>query len=235
MQRFETMHSGQRDVISLEAHAPDIDEARLDELLSPEAMKDYLFDEYMKQNMLDGFFESMYDHFDDNQIERIRETMADLSDEEVVSILSLPYELRESQFARWGAVIEQGHDPADVIKNFVSVLSAHNFGVGYHTSPFDIRPNEEGRWDIKGTEPDHRDDDVLMAYYSTQYRHLFKKKNPKFIYAVRTEPKSHKTDGNWSRAAALSVIARVPLEDVVDYVESTCAKRRAAREEAAQV
>ena len=77
------------------------------------------------------------------------------------------------------------------------------------------------RWDIKGTEKDHRDDDRNMAYYSTKYRHLFKKKGPKFVYIVRTEPQTHKTDGNWSRAGKLSVVTRVPFEEVFEYVEKT--------------
>ncbi len=60
-----------------------------------------------------------------------------------------------------------------------------------------------------------------MAYYSTKYRHIYKKKHPKFIYIVRTDPSTHKTDGNWSRSDSLSVITRIPFEQVVQIVEST--------------
>jgi len=69
-----------------------------------------------------------------------------------------------------------------------------------------------------------------MAYFSTQYRHLFKKRHPKFIYIVRVDPKTAKTDGNWSRVDSLSVIARVPFEKVWQYVESTIKERTAPGE-----
>ncbi len=93
--------------------------------------------------------------------------------------------------------------------------------MGYHTSPHDIKPDDSGHWNIKGFEQDHRDSDLSKAYYSTKYRHLFKKRDPKFIYIVGTDPHTHGTDGNWSRAGMLSIVARVPFSDVVEYVENT--------------
>ena len=74
-----------------------------------------------------------------------------------------------------------------------------------------------------------------MAYYSTKYRHLFRKKNPIFVYIVRTEPTAHKTDGTWSRAGSLSIVARVPFREVIDYVESTAPQelKKAVNEKAA--
>lgn len=219
------------DSLTLTAEAPKID-ANTEFLPSnPEKMKDFLFDSYMKQQLLEDFFESLGGYFDDEEIDQVRSVLAQCSDEEIYATLSLPYELRERKFEDFESRIAAGESIEDVITNFVAVSSKYEFGVGYHCSPIDIRPDDIGSWQISGTEADHRDNDLTMAYYSSQYRHLFKKRHPKFIYVIRTDPSTHKTDGNWSRAASLSVVARVPFEEVFKYVEETAKEISAASQE----
>jgi hypothetical protein len=115
-----------------------------------------------------------------------------------------------------------------VVKSYIEKTAARKFSIGFHTSPRDIKPDDETQqWTILGSEKDHRDDDRLMAYYSTQYRHLFKKDGSKFIYVVRTYADNNKTDGNWSREDSLSVIMRIPLQEAVSFVESTARNDKA--------
>jgi len=220
------------DTLTLSADAPKIDVNREALPKNIEKMKDFLFDNFMKQQLLEDFFESLGGYFNKEETDQVREVLSECSDEELYATLSLPHELRERKFEEFERNIVAGESIEEIIKKFVKVSSKYEFGVGYHCSPVDIRPDENGAWQISGTEADHRDNDLTMAYYSSQYRHLFKKRHPKFIYVVRTDPSTHKTDGNWSRAASLSVVARVPFEDVFSYVEETAKEISAASEEA---
>jgi hypothetical protein len=189
---------------------------------SIEEIKDSLFDEYMRQQLIKDFFDELEDYIGDEDTEKMRLELSKYDDEEIYAALSLPHELRERKFLEFQTKIENQHeDAAGLMKNLVEVSTKHGFGIGYHTSPREIRPDDKGQWNIIGTERDHRDDDRAMAYYSKKYRHLFKKKGPQFVYIVRTEPDTHKTDGNWSRASELSIVTQVPFEEVFQYVEKT--------------
>lgn len=221
MKRYEGA-PGAQDTISSE-----IDNFNPEEIVSefkgsPEALKDHVFNEVAKAVLVKEFFEALEDFFSVNETDQMRAEMTKFSDEEIIAALSLPHELRLNMFERMEQECAAGKDVSVVLREYVERVSKYGFGIGFHTSPLDLRPEEEtGRWMIKGTEADHRDGDRLMAYYSTKYRHIYKKKHPKFIYIVRTDPSTHKTDGNWSRSDSLSVITRIPFEQVVQIVEST--------------
>ncbi len=196
-------------------------------------IKDMLFDQYMKQQLIEDFFSELGEYLDDDEhVDAMKGALANYSDDEVYAAISLPKELRKRQFSLFNEKIRTGIEPAQVMNDLVAATSKYGFGVGYHTSAVDIKPDTSGRWEIIGREHDHRDNDLARAYYSTHYRHLYspkdhqlyvKKPHPQHIYIVRTEP-GHKTDGNWSRASRLSIIAKVPYGDVVKYVESTTKK-----------
>jgi hypothetical protein len=188
---------------------------------SIEDVKDVIFDEFMKQQLIEDFFHTLEDFLDKSDIDTMRKVLVGYKENEIYAALSLPHELRERKFAEFAQKINSGIPASNLMSELVEASSRYQFGVGYHTSPYDIKPDASGRWNIKGTERDHRDDDRMMAYYSKKYRHLFKKKNPAFVYIVRTEPQTHKTDGNWSRAGELSVVAQVSFEKVFDFVEKT--------------
>lgn len=193
-----------------------------------EKLKDYIFNEFVKQALVEDFFDSLGDFLDDEELDLFQREMVKYSDEEIISALALPHELRERNFEKFEAEIRDGVPVEDVVKSYVEKTAARKFTIGFHTSPYDIRPDEEtNQWTIRGTEKDHRDADRLMAYYSTQYRHLFKKTGSRFIYVVRTEATNEKTDGTWSRQDSLSVIMRIPLQEAVSFVESTAKKEKA--------
>lgn len=187
---------------------------------SPEEIRDEVFREYMRQQLITDFFVELEEYVDEGSVEVMRNMLTELDDEEIYAVMSLPHELRERKFSEFHKKISEGARPADLFKRLITISIKYGFNIGFHTSPHDIRPDAEGRWSIKGTERDHRDGDRTMAYYSKKYRHLFKKKNPQYIYIVRTEPDTHKTDGNWSRASELSIVGRVPFEKVFTYVEN---------------
>lgn len=204
--------------------------------LTPETLseiKDMLFDEYMKQKLVEDFFDELTEYLDDDHVDAMRGALTKHPEANVYATLSLPKELRTRQFTQFREGVEKGGSPEDLMDDFVNRSSRYGFGLGYHTSAADIKPDEKsGRWEVVGREPDHRDNDLARAYYSSHYRHLYspkdhqiyvKKAMPRFIYIVRTEP-THKTDGNWSRASRLSIIARVPYTEVLNYVESTVKK-----------
>src|SRR5690349_16296432 len=77
----------------------------------------------------------------------------------------------------------------------------YGFSIGYHVSPFATEGDT-----IIGKEPDHRDNDLPRAYYSSDYKHLYLKKHGNHLYAVRAEmgpDTSHRqdNDGAWGRAS----------------------------------
>lgn len=189
-----------------------------------EDLHDSLFDQYMKQHLTDKFFEDLEDYFTFDEVDQMRKTLADYSDEEIIAAISIPHKLRDGNFEKFHGEVERGEKtPEEIIRRLIDVSKRYGFGVGYHTSPTDIKPRPDGEWFIKGTENDHRDSDLSRAYYSSKFKHLYKAKEVGYIYVVRTHPED-KTDGNWSRASTLSVIMRVPFREVHDYVTQTVAK-----------
>lgn len=211
-----------KNIVSAESKAPSVDIETDTGEMKPEAIKDYLFDQYLKQRLIEDFFDSLNEYLDENEVDEMRGVLSEYDDKDIYATLSLPYELRKKKFSEFQSAIENGtKSAAELMQEFIQSSKKYGFSIGYHTSPKDIRPSDNGQWNIKGYEKDHRDDDLSKAYYSTKYRHIFNKKGPKFIYIVRTDPSTHRTDGNWSRAGSLSVIARMPFDSVVDYVENT--------------
>ena len=193
---------------------------------SEDDFKDHLFHEYAKQALVEDFASSLGDYLEPEDVDTFLGVLMSHSDEEIISVLSLPKELRERWFDSVERSVSSGTPVEEVAEEVTNKFAKAGFGIGFHTSPNDIKPNPEtGAWFIKGTEADHRDDDLVRAYYSSQYRHLYKKQNSKYIYVVRTDP-DYKTDKNWSRASNLSVVMRIPLHSTINFVESTVRNRK---------
>jgi hypothetical protein len=196
---------------------PDADSLQkiIDSIEGSEAQfKDKLFYEYAKQAILGVFFE------------RMKAVLADAPEDDILSAISLPEELVEKNFSELERMIGDGISPEDAMRTYIDKFSKYKASIGFHTSPFDIRKNEEtGSWSIKGREKDHRDGDRPMAYYSKQYRHLYKKDGVNYIYVVRASPED-KTDDNWYRNSSLSIIARLDLREALQYVEAYARQRK---------
>lgn len=196
--------------------------------LSPEsfeAIKDKLFDSYMLNKITESFFDDLEEYVTDLvAIEEMRKVLSEYGDEAIYAALSWPAELRKARFSAFNRRIEKGELATDIMRSHVEHCIKEGYGVGYHTSPHLIRPDKNGHWGVMPTEADHRDDDLVRAYYSRHYRHLFRQKDPEYIYVVRTEAGTHKTDGNWGRASGLAIVASVPYAEVVTYVEDEARK-----------
>lgn len=228
MASFEQMPK--RDTVSREWHPAVEIERTIAGHAEQESTRNELFEKYMEQHIVEQFFETARDvGFSSEQIVDMQNTLSQFSDKEILGALSLPNELCEPWMERVLTDIDEKRTtPRGAILSLIGLGKKYGFGVGFHTSPYDIRPDEKGKWVIKGSEKDHRDDDLMMAYYSSQYRHLFKSKHPQFIYVVRTTTED-RTDGNWYRAPSLSVVMRLPFAQVHQYVEQ--AARRIESEE----
>ena len=134
-----------------------------------EKIKDKLFDQYLKQQLIEDFFDDLGDYLDSEAVDEMRGELAGYEDEDIYATLSLPYELRARKFAEFQNEIESNDKkPSDLMKKFIEVNKRYGFGLGYHTSPHDIKPDESNHWNIKGFEQDHRDSDLSKAYYSTK-------------------------------------------------------------------
>jgi hypothetical protein len=185
----------------------------------PEKLKDELFYQVARDALIGDFFNELSDYLEPEDRDEFEGYLSEVSEEEFMSALSLPHQLRERWFQKFMDEIDAGTPARAVAKKYVDTLSKYKFDIGFHTSPNDIKPNREtGEWFIKGTEKDHRDNDRVMAFYSKQYRHLYKKDGSKYIYLVRTSPED-KTDGNWYRNDTLNIIMKIPLMDVIKIVE----------------
>jgi len=65
-----------------------------------------------------------------------------------------------------------------------------------------------------------------MAYYSFDYKNIFRERNPKFLYFVsiqKDEKSGHKKDNtnNWGRAPSLSIIGNVDIQEVDNFVRNS--------------
>lgn len=211
--------NNKRDLYTRE-HNPAFAETVVDnENLTFDETRDLIFNQYMEQQLLDSFFEELADEeFTSEQIDEIRSALFGQSNEAVIGITALPFELRSNFIRRLKQVVATPSGVKEMFIRIAATIEQQGYSIGFHTSPADIRPDDQSRWVIKGTEADHRDNDLTMAYYSRQYRHLFKKKDPRYIYVVRAE-RDHRTDGNWFRAPSLSVVMRLPFEEVHGAVE----------------
>lgn len=213
--------------------APDLDQLEevVESIEGTEAQfKDKLFNEYAKQTVLTVFFERLSEFIDPDDMDRMQAVLADCTEDEILSVISLPEQLTNQNFTKFEEKIAGGVSPEEVIREYIEKVSKYKFSIGFHTSPYNIRPNSEtGEWVIKGKQKDHRDDDRVMAYYSKQYRHIYKKDGSKYVYIVRASG-DDKTDDNWYRNAMLNIITRMKLHDVMQYVEAHARKRKSSDE-----
>jgi hypothetical protein len=106
-----------------------------------------------------------------------------------------------------------------MIQDLLSKSEKYNYTLGYHLSPREIKPDAQGNWVIKGTEKDHRHEDIPMAYYSLDYRNRYREKPSKFLYIVRAEQvegSGHYQDNNglWGHAPSLAIVDVIDLPSI---------------------
>lgn len=181
--------------------------------------KDKLFYAYAEQAVMAVFFERLSEFVDHDDLDKMYKVLSQCAEEEALSAISLPEELSERIFSDFEKRISAGEHAEDVMKSYIDKVAKYKFSYGFHTSPQEIRHDPQtGAWTVKGKQKDHRDNDFPMAYYSKQYRHLYKKDGVKYIYVVRASP-DDKTDNNWYRNNSLSIITKLDFYKATQYVE----------------
>lgn len=179
---------------------------------------EYIFRNIVETKAIVVFEEDMkYFGYSEEQILEFHNELEALG-KNMEKVLSFPYELRQRMLPRYKELIDSGKGSIkDMVKRVFDVGVKNGSVVAYHCSRFDVPKTKNGNWFIDGKEADHRDNDLPMAYYSFDYGHLYRSKNPKYIYLVSAHTKStaHKTDGSsWGRAPTIDVIAKLDMREV---------------------
>jgi hypothetical protein len=195
-------------------------------------LRERAFRVLVDRHLVDSWREALSDaDFESDEIEAFIDTLGAYDEEALDRVLSLPGELRGQILEQYRARIDNDElEPADMVAELRDKAARNGFSIGFHTSNHDIRPDEEGKWMIRGTEQDHRDNDMSMAYYAKEYEAMYRRKQPEYIYVVRARD-DDRTDGKWWRAPSLSVIAQLPMRSVQQSVEElTSEVRQQARQ-----
>jgi hypothetical protein len=199
-----------------------IERKKVRETLFAEIVEGKLYDSYIENMKAAGFSQEDTNNF--------REELSQLSEQDRMYVLSLPWELKQNSLPFYKQQIEKGRFTiSDMINNIIKITKdKNNFQICYHSSNTQIEPEKKfnpyvGRdvngWVIKGTEKDHRDEDQYKAYYSKDYQHLYRTKNPKYLYLVAVNQSSTKNDGAWGRASSLSVIDKINIPETEKELE----------------
>lgn len=200
-----------------------------------ENMRDQVFDSILLENIVSAYERDLQETgFSPEEIQVFFSTLNNTNEDDQKKILAFAFEQRRLLFKNF---LEQIHQNKITIKEFVqellSMASEYEYDIGFHVTNHQIKQteNKERRqtWEIKGLEKDHRDNDLPMAFYSKQYRHLYGKKGYHYVYIVRSLP-DHRTDGNWFRAPSLSIISELKTEPdkLVDRIQLELEKRKKA-------
>ncbi len=177
-----------------------------------EAIHQFLVDKIGKEFIEVGFSNSDLDY--------LLEALDKLPKSDKELFLSLPYDLRIKKYKEYFEELEKGRDSKDIIDELISFVCdrKEKYHIGYHTSadriPLDFKT---GEWNVIGTEKDHRNDDLLMAYYSLNFRDLYNGgKIKKYLYLVRADLTRHYRDNNlaWGRSYTLPIIEEINMDDV---------------------
>lgn len=186
-----------------------------------EKLRDRLFMQLIAARVLVDFHNDLgYADFPEEAFEEFEKEFAELSEADKRAVLAIPAQLREMQFKKYSEKVYAGEmNGADILHDLLTKARANSFGIGFHLSLYDIRPEKDGSWYVRGTEPDHRHDDRPMAYYSTDYSNRYKEKKVNYLYVVRAEMgdrTSHyrDNDGSWGHASSLSIISKIDMAEV---------------------
>ena len=186
------------------------------------AGREALFESIVANNLLERFEGDLEDaDLSEESIAQIIDAAVHFQVYEIVQALAYPHDLRERFISVVIEQIQKGElKPEGVMSFLCERARRYGFGAGFHMSKVDIRPSAKG-WAVLGTEQDHRDNDLPMAYYARSFRWLYRRGIQNYLYIVRAE-KEHRVgdDGKWYRAPSLSIVTRLP----VDVIRSEMAR-----------
>jgi hypothetical protein len=186
-----------------------------------EQFREDIFPQLVATHILEHIADDLLEAgFEKQEIREIQHVFLDLSEKEMKAVLAIPAQLRPKLFERYAEQLEEGSQtPAGMVKDLLQKSEKYHYTLGYHLSPKEIKPDAQGNWVVKGTEKDHRHNDIPMAYYSLDYRNRYREKPSKFLYIVRAEQvegSGHYQDNNglWGHAPSLSVVDVIDLPNL---------------------
>ncbi len=184
-----------------------------------ESLRDMIFDQLVAGKVLDTFQEELDDAEFDHETQReIANAFASLAEADKRAVLAIPAQLRPQVFARYAKQVEAGTlTGAGMMEDMLAKAKKYGFTLGFHLSPNDIKQEKDGSWNIRGTEKDHRHNNMPMAYYSMDYSNRYLKKPSRFLYVIRAETGEHTShypdnDGTWGHASSLAIIDKIDLK-----------------------
>lgn len=188
------------------------------EILSNEKISEpeKAFEALMITNLLQTYQKSLKEAgFTDEEVLDFLNEASEYDHEDLQKILSLPYELRHRTLSFLCEDYRAGKiDIKGVVKDIYDTANDNGFYLGYHTTPHKIKKTENNRgkevWNVEGSENDHRDGDLRMAYYSRDYENIYTQKNFEYVYIIRGN-EEHRNDTKWYRAPTLPIVDELEM------------------------
>lgn len=194
-------------------------------------LREHFFTEEVTSHILTTFLDELEDAgIEGEEKQDLIRAFAALSEEDKRAALAIPAQLRPTLFEKYAAKFEDGSiTPAGMLEDIVQKAHTHGFTLGYHQSPADIKPLKDGTWMVRGTEKDHRNNDMTMAYYSMDYTHRYQKKPMRYLYVIRAETgktSSHHqdNDGAWGRASTLAIVDQIDMFELEKHIDEKMQK-----------
>ncbi len=184
-----------------------------------EALRNQIFDQLVASKVLESFHDDIEEaDISPEAYEEIHSTFAQLSEDNKREVLAIPAELRPKLFQQYAEQLKAGTiDGSGVVLDILQKAKKYGFTIGFHLSPHDVVPSKDGAWHIRGTEPDHRHNDLPMAYYSLDYAHRYLKKPSRYLYVIRAELGENSAhyrdnDRSWGHAPSLSIVDQIDMQ-----------------------
>lgn len=187
-----------------------------------EHLRDSLFEQLVAAQILDSFMGDLsISGLSEELVDEFEEEFATLTESQKVAVLSVPAELRVTFFSRYTKAVDKGEftNGKEVLNDMLAKAEKHGYTLGYHLSLYDIRSQKDGSWYVRGTEKDHRHNDIPMAYYSMSYSKRYRDKPSQYLYVVRAETGKNTShykdnDGTWGHAANLSIVEKINMPEL---------------------
>jgi hypothetical protein len=185
--------------------------------LEREVRREELFNFFVTNKMLKRFEDDLDElGLSTQRIDEIVQSAAKLSYSDLYCALSYPHDLRAAFLGKLIERMDAGTlATGKTLEEMASIARRNGFSIGFHLSKYDIKPHPRRGWAVIGTEQDHRDNDLPMAYYARTFKSLYRRKLANYMYIVRAED-DHRVspDNKWWRAPSLSIVQQIPVEEL---------------------
>ncbi|MEX2514538.1 MAG: hypothetical protein WD335_00165 [Candidatus Paceibacterota bacterium] len=182
------------------------------------------FHYYIVKNLCNRLTKKLFEiDYAKEEVEQVVNELMEIPERDAVSILLLSDRQMDIFFTQKK---NEGNTVQSILDAFMEA-GADKPTIGFHATPKQIMPatkirngRETEEWIVDGSEKDHRDNDLPMAYYSYDYTHLYRQNKSDYLYIVQSLP-SHRGDpsNNWGRAPSLQIISEMKQENIKEYIE----------------